>query len=351
MSTIEPQRVDVDDLIQQGLTLLREDMERYDSFDPTRDYDEKNAYFLRAQELGDPLLGWRQYDIAERFFGTMLRSIPDYERASGKHFNKGIVYAYVGIVQIASGKLDTGIAHLLTADWEDRDFIPKVGHGILNTHLWQQFERPMIFDYLIGFSSNPDAALGFIIDEDFLVDLFQGMEKQDRIFLEGTIWALRENLRQDEVCSNVYTWGQLYSGLKDLCLLTETLLRKRQIQDGVISARDRIMLGDDRRRRRPGLLTNALTGQSIGYPQSDLSTSANDLQEFVDNLENILTNANNAELRRVYCLHLVRNFTGHHFDLSDRVTSPGSRTFFDMYEVVLVNVLSAILYFEFINAI
>lgn len=342
MASADPEKIDVDALIQQGLALLREDMERYPSFDPTRPYDEKNAYFARTQELGHPLFPLRSFWVAELYYAAMLDAILAYEQASGKHFNKGMVYANLGIAQMVIGKVDAGIAHLLTADVEDAPFVHD-DHGILNSRLWRQFERPYVFDYFISFNGDPNAALSFTVNEQFLDDLFRGMEKQDRLFLECTIWALRENLGQNGLCPNVYTWGQLYSGLKDLCLLTESLLRKRQIQDGTIAHAARITLG--------GLLQNALSGQSIGYPQNGLSTSANDLQEFVNNLENILTNANNAELRRVYCLHLVRNFTGHHFDPSDRVTSPDGRTFFDMYESALVNALSAILYFKHINAI
>ncbi|MDY7080765.1 MAG: hypothetical protein SXV54_28110 [Chloroflexota bacterium] len=342
MDVVRPEEIDLGVLIQEGVTLLREDMERHPSLDPNRPYREKNAYFIRTQAQANRLFILRLPWVAELYFRRMLDEILEYERASGKHFNKGMVYANLGIAQITTGKFDAGIAHLLTADWEDRDFVHD-DHDILNTHLWQQFERPYVFDYLIGLNNNPDAALSFTIDEDFLDGLFGGMDKQDRIFLEGTIWALRENLRQNAVHSNVYTRGRLYSGLKDVCLLMESLLRRKQVQDGTIAAGTRDMLG--------GLLANTLAGQNIGYPQQDLSSSANDLQEFVNNLENILNNANSTESRRIYCLHLVRNFTGHHFDLSETITSPSGLSFFDMYETVLVNVLSVLLYFEHIDAI
>ena len=342
MEAVDSGKIDVDGLIEQGLAMLREDMECHGSFDPTRPYDEKNAYFVRTQELGNSLFRPGLHWVAEHYFGTTLRDILDYEQESGKRFNKGMVYANLGISQVAIGKLDAGIAHLLAADQEDCPFV-RDPHGILNTRLWQQFERRRIFDYLIEFNNNPDATLSFAVDADSLDDLFRALDLQDRIFLEGTIWALQDNLQQDGVCSNVYTWGQLYSGLKDLCLLTESLLRKRQIQDRRITNATRITLGN--------LLQNALAGLGIGYPQDGLSTSANDLQEFVDNLEGILNNANSADLRRVYCLHLVRNFTGHHFDPSDTAISVGGQSFFDMFELALMNILSAILYFKHINAI
>jgi len=129
---------------------------------------------------------------------------------------------------------------------------------------------------------------------------------------------------------------------------SESLLRKKQITDGVIASTSRITLASG---NSGGLLKNALSNKGFGYPLTGLKTGANDIQEFLINLEDILDKAASAELRRVYCLHLVRNFTGHHFDLSETVTSPKGRTFFDMYEAVLTNILAVVMYFKHINVI
>jgi hypothetical protein len=104
------------------------------------------------------------------------------------------------------------------------------------------------------------------------------------------------------------------------------------------------MLGDARN-GYPGLLTNALGGLEIGYPQPGLLVRANSLVDFLNNLENIFQTSPSPEIRRIYCLHLVRNFTGHHFDVSSAVISNQGNEFFDLYENTLVNILSAILYF------
>lgn len=92
------------------------------------------------------------------------------------------------------------------------------------------------------------------------------------------------------------------------------------------------------------LITSALANKNIGYPQGNLATGTNNLQDFVNRLELNLNNAASPEMRRIYCLHLIRNFTGHHFDLVVSVVSAGGKSFFDMYDSSLVNVLSAILY-------
>jgi hypothetical protein len=341
-TTPASQKIDIQAFIEEAVALLRENMESHSSFDSDRPYDEKNAYFIELARRGQdhlflPGLHW----VAELYFITLLTEILKYEKSHDKHFNKGMVYADLGIAQMAIGKFDAGIANLLAADEEDRPFVNDP-HGILNSPLWKQFEQPVIVEYLIRFNQNSDAALKFSVDEAFLNNFFVNMDLQDCLFFEGTIWALIDNLRRDHSVPNVYTRGRLFSGLKDLCLLTEALLRKKQVIAGTLQSDAYITL--------PKLIENALSNQSSNLTQN-LNTNANNLKEFVDNLENILSNASSPEIRRVYCLRLVRNFTGHHFDLSHSIVSPNGQSFFDMYETTLTNILSAILYFKHINVI
>ncbi|MFH0803114.1 MAG: hypothetical protein V2A78_12125 [bacterium] len=342
LDTDRTNKIDIQGLIQEGLALLRANMASHPSFDPNRPYEEKNAYFVELAQRGEQLFWGGLHWVAELYFKTLLREILNYEHQNHKRFNKGMVYANLGIAQMAIGKLDAGIANLLMADEEDRPFVSEP-HGILNTRLWEQFEQPIIVDYLTGFNSNSDASLNFLVDKAFIKKLFVEMDLQNRVFLEGTIWTLKDNLQLNDLVPNVYTWGRLYSGLKDLCLLTEALLRKKQIADATIKSGSQCMLAK--------LLNNALSNQNIGYPQSGLNANANSLQEFVNNLEAILNNAKSPEIRRTYCLLIVRNFTGHHFDLSEKIISPSGKSFFDMYAPSLTNILSAVLYFKHINVI
>jgi len=339
----KPNSIDLSALIQQAVDLLRRNMEAYPAFDATRPYEEKNLYFLELARMGEELLiRTRNYPAGEIFFSVLKKEILEYERVNYKIFNKGMVYADLGIAQIASMKLDPGVAHLLAADKEDQPFVHDP-HGILNSELWRQFERPVIFDYLTGFNNDPNAGLNFQVDEAFLEGFFTHLDLQDSLFLEATIWALRDNLSLNAMHPNTYTQGKLYSGIKDLCLFTESLLRKHQIAQGLVNANQQIMLGN--------LLASALRNANINYPQPNLAIGANNLQDFVNGLENTLNNAISPEIRRVYCLHLIRNFTGHHFDLTDTTVSANGRSFFDMYSVALVNVLAAILYLHHVGEI
>ncbi len=316
--------------------ILQTNLKDYPAFDPTAPYPEKNAYFEKISYETSNLFG---YDglvpAAEQFYRAMVDTILEYERQHEKNFNKGIVYANLGIILIAHANLDEGIHYLLLADKEDSPYQHNP-HGILDSVLWKQFEDRHIIAHLSQLNVNPNANLHFHIDTAFILSFLTGLELSDRLMLEATLWMIYRNIELNQVNSNDYTRGRLYSGLKDLCLLTESLLRKKQRLQGIINPNAQITLGP--------LFNNALTGLGIGYPHPTLPFGANSLQEFVNNLEHILVTAASPEIRRIYCLYLVRNFTGHHFDVSSHTHTPNGKEFFDLYEATLTNIVAAILY-------
>jgi hypothetical protein len=102
------------------------------------------------------------------------------------------------------------------------------------------------------------------------------------------------------------------------------------------------------------LLTSALGTSNIGYPQSKpkLKHWADSLPDFLNNLEDILNNATSPELRWIHSLYLVRNFTGHHFDITETVTSKSGKSFFKhLYVDTMKSVIMALLYLKHMNEV
>jgi hypothetical protein len=317
-------------------TILLTNLEDYPAFDPTSPYPEKNAYFEKISSETANLFG---YDglvpDAEQFYRTMVDTIVEYEKQHGKIFNKGIVYANLGIVLISHDNIDEGIHFLLLADKED-SLYQHNPHDILNGILWKQFEDRRIIPHLLQLNANPDASLHFPIDEAFILNFLTSLELPDRLLLETTLWMIYRNIEFNQVNSNDYTRGKLYSGLKDLCLLTESLLRKKQRLQGIVNPTAQVTLGT--------LFNNVLPGLGVGYPHIGLPMGANSLQDFVNKVEHILITAPSPEIRRIYCLHIVRNFTGHHFDVSSHIRTPNGHEFFDLYSATLTNTVATIFY-------
>lgn len=279
-----------------------------------------------------------RFAAADLYYRNMLNIILDYEQATQKHFNKGMAYANLGIAQIAQGKFDAGIAHLLTAEWEDRE-IANPKEFILDTSLWQQFEG-RVYLYLMGLNGKP--GINFTIDALFLKTFFKSISREDRIFLQGSILTLGDNINQLKIQANSFTYGRLYSLLKDVCLLIESLLRDKQIN----SRNDQ----PSTTKYLYNLLVNALKTQKIIWPKN--KPEAGDLEEFIKELDRILNKSKNGIIRNTDSVYLIRNFTGHHFTINESIQSPSGKTFFgDLYTTALESTFALMLYLKHINAI
>ncbi len=331
-----------DNILKTAKEWLQEDMEVSESYVPDRGrYHEKNQYFNGVNQLGLWILrsGIHTY-FADQYYRVMLDTILAYEKEHKKHFNKGMVYANLGIAQIVQGKFDAGIAHLLTAEWEDRE-VAEPKQFILDTELWTVFETRTFDRYK---QLNGLNWLAFVIDDSFLEQLVKGLSNQNRIFLGGTMLTLIDNVNQNRVQPNNFTYARIFSGMKDLCLLIETLLREQQRSKTKNYAPNSTIYN---------LLEFALSKQGIKFQQPSLKglAKADKLEDFLNHYEEIMRKSTQFELRFSHCIHLIRNFTGHHFDVSDNVFSKSGKSFNDIFESALDYILAAFMYLKHINAI
>lgn len=328
--------------IQDGYEALKIGIRDNPSFTVEAGYEAKNTYFLKTQGIGSKFFRAGSFWAAEMYYRQMLNNTFGLEEAAGKHFNKGMAFANLGIAEIALGKHEIGIAHLLTAEREDRPVDPNF--RILDSRLWQQFETH-IFSYLFKFNDDVDVIewnkkhrkTQLIVDQNFLETFLRSLSVEDRIFLEGTLLALLYSHSISERASNPYSLGRQYSSLKDVCLLIETLLRKNQ--------------KPQKYKDFSKLLKFAIAGKKCNIDGLGDSTFAWSLKDFLEKLE-ALAKEVSYERRWLCHLLLVRNFTGHHFDVTDGVLSPTNQPFFpNLYEAALRNVLLALLYLIHIGAL
>jgi hypothetical protein len=66
--------------------------------------------------------GVLEYDLCERYYAILLKEIKQYEISNTTNFNKGMVYANLGVCQVAQGKIDEGFANILKAHIEDEPY-------------------------------------------------------------------------------------------------------------------------------------------------------------------------------------------------------------------------------------
>lgn len=314
--------------IEQGKKWLEEDINIHGAFDIQKGYEAKNYYFNRANLLG---FGLSRLD-KEFYFETMLKEILNYEKENNILLNKGMIFANLGIAQIRNGNIDNGITNLFRAQQEDELIAPDF--RIENTPLWEQFEA-QVFSFITSQKIN----LGNIT-----ADEFKNILKGERVFFYSTLMSIESHLNIIKEHPNAYSYAQLYSSLHDLCLLTESLLRKKQKLSGeTLSPLLENALSEIDKNNNTDTLTDYKRGK-MQYRQN------NNITEFLKNSDDVLNES--PPLQWILSLLSVRNFTGHHFTIDEISTSPNGRTLFpEIYNQSLKNVLQAIMYLKQENQI
>ncbi len=312
------------DLIHSGISMLQKDMKNYPAFDKTKPYREKNLYFNRANNMGIPLIHSGSYDSAEKYYSRMLETIRQFETQHSKIFNKGMVYANLGVSQIGSDKTDRGFANLLKAFEEDKPF-----HGtayekaIFQSPLFKQFESGIV-DYVKDKAQLFASEESVTIDKSIVNILLSSLDTDNRFLFTATIWNIRRNheiLRNND---NTFTRGRLFSGIKDLCLFVEDKMRRK------IKPSKKTMLKT--------LLDMVFSSESW-KPVLDSNwslASAEDIVDFESNLRKIFVIVE-IRARRFLLLGAVRNFSGHIFDVK-------SSYFFTRFDDIFQNILGTIFY-------
>ncbi len=334
-------------LLMEGRRVLLEDMEHFPSYDAARPYQQKNWYYKRCEEMGHDLLQQLPFfvrqdgsvvriqyaHLGELFNQLMLEWIREYETRTGKVFNKGMVYGNLGVCQIATGKIQEGIASLLNADYQDREHtgLSKNVHNILNGILWQQFERPNVFNYVIQIAGQLASSLRITLDRATLQTLVGRLSLENRLLLESQVWAASRSLRHAAMPhSNIVYRTQLLSALSSVCWMIESLLRDK-FGPGTLHP----------------LLCKAVKGKKTGYENSKLQCSASCTREFVGNLRGILATKVSPEERVLCCLRLCRNYTHHQFDPKPSANQDWLSYFEDAFALVL----AAMFYLDSIGAL
>jgi hypothetical protein len=330
------------ELIRQGANILLWGMETDSGYDFSRGYPAKNDYFSEANNLcmaalwGQPikillnpghvleLSGW---DSVKQYYEAMRSLVERYEQETGKRFNKGMLYANLGIAMIVSGQRESGIFYMMAADQEDRDFIePGLARSVVYGELWTQFEPPHFQKWI------PDAladAAEFPVNptEQQCSDLLERIKSSaERLLLASAIMQVHQHLARAQE-GNSFSISEVFSGLRDLCTLIEHRVRR------TLNVQGQMMGG----------LLNSFLGQH--RPNNPLPPDGVNST----NCATAITNINSAlqlptEHRSLKILHILRNFTSHH--LVTDPADPERPAFIVLVDGCLKHIVAALFYLD-----
>ena len=213
------------------------------SFDaPIKPYpypsDEKNLYINASNSLWINNL-WDVVDpaISEMYFSTLLEKVKEFKKDNNEfEFNKGIVYANLGVAQSSQMKLDEGFANILKALHEDSIYSSGTPEDNLRkSGLFTQFEDRFVKEDLKSILLQLNIAR-VPSPEKFIEEFLNSLNNDQRVFFDYTFAKIVRNQTIWNEKENGFTANRLLAYTQDLCLFNEDLLESR-MDPAVIASR------------------------------------------------------------------------------------------------------------------
>lgn len=296
-------------LFQQGVERLDFGMNEWKNVDtkpsfdatikpPPYSYGEKNYYINASNNMWYIYL-WQRMRvppaISELYYTALLNRIEEFRRNNnGFDFNKGIVYANLGVAQSAQMKLDKGFANILKALIEDypySDTNPE--SNIWKNPLFTQFERQYVRIPLQTIISGLNMAEIASI-ESFIENFLGSLNNDQRAFFDYTFTRIKQNEKIWNERDNGLTANRLLAYTQDFCLFNEDFLKSKFSQADLSS----------------------LPRKELGYlipPKFDVSPSGCSASEMGE-LDNMLPSEmqkRNLKERCFRILLILRNYSSH----------------------------------------
>lgn len=320
----------LDFLISYGIKRLEGNMfqwknvDKKPSFDednPPYSYEEKNLYVNSPNRLWYETM-WESSALSEIYYDALLTRIKQFTQRERFNFNKGIVYANLGVAQSAQKKLDEGFANILKALIEDSGYSDEtVEYQLYRRNLFTQFEERYIKENL------EKAVADLELSDTYPVEKFvQGFldsldDNAQRAFFDYTFTRIVQNWGIWKDKENSFTANRLLAYIQDFCLFNEDFLR-RKTSPNILKNRPRWELGP--------LISVNFCGINIQ------DCSANTLDELDKKLPLELSNKNKKE-RCLRILLILRNYSSHN------VSGGTSMNYlYSCYEMILTEIIRAL---------
>ena len=329
----------LDFIIRTGVGLLLEDMKNATRFDPTNppDYHVKNEYFNNANNICGISL-WRLglYDLCEKYYSQLLEEIRKYENDKDTNFNKGMVYANLGVSQVVQNKIDEGFSNILKAHIEDEPHHrTDPSKSVFSLKLYSQVENGVdgkegTKDFILKHSQLYQTEETKPIDLALLTNLVASLDTDSHILLVSVVEKIRRNFETFADKDNRFTRLHILLNFQDLCLAIENALKVKNNISGELKS----------------LLDNLFSTRRLGarprwkqifdnyYTQFCRATSITELRT---NLNGITDTITNSKARRLMIFCLIRNFSAHNLDVGDDIV-------FQNKELIFDNLISSILF-------
>ncbi len=219
-----------------------------------------------------------------------------------------MVYANLGVAQIAQGKIDEGYANILKAQIEDEPYHKTdSSKSIFENPLYMQFEDKAegTKDYLLKHSELYCREDGVTINKDFISGLIFNLDTDSHILFVSLIEKMKQNFESLLDKDNRFTRLQIFLCLQDLCLSVESAIKKKNTLTGTIKPLLDTLFSKTSGRTR---------GWKTEFDNKYEYTTSHSGIEFENNLKEILKTTDKKARRLLICC-AVRNFSSHNLNV------------------------------------
>ena len=231
-----------------------------------------------------------------------------------------MVYANLGVSQVAQGKIDEGFANILKAHMEDEPYHKTdPSKSIFKNPLYLQFEE-RIKDFILEHSVLFQKEESTIIDKAFLDRLVSSLDTDSHILFISLVEKIRINLEILKDKDNRFTRLKIFLCLQDLCLSIENALKIKNSLTGTLKPLlDALFSTTSRRQREPW--------KPI-FDENYRLTSSHNSTQFENNLKGIFAIRDDKARRLLICC-AVRNFSSHNLNVDNDYVFRNIETIFD----------------------
>lgn len=327
----------------------------YNHDSPQGNYDDKNRYFNRANNLGMPLLRQNATGFSKMYYWHMLNAINEHEKQTTKDLNKGMVCGNLGVSALAEGDVDGGIAYLAWAMREDRGWIKgKPENSIYASPLYAQFAEATARGGISQFGgiapwvmlksalSKYGKSYKDIVDSKIV---FKELEDspEHRALFEGAIWTIHRNLcllREENTRpiykneNNVFTRLRLFDGMVTLCRFVELRMKLHESRLKILNKRDlkEALSGT------LGRLLFKIFGNNWHIAVTKKIPKFESPKAFNQFLTSVLKKKKNSHERSLLLLLVIRNYSAH-------ICNPDVPFFFNNIELIFDEIIGAYVHY------
>ena len=315
----------LEEIIEYAKVLQSGDLKRIMNDYVINEYSDKNKHINSSiTAFSNEMFSSGYFNSAEKLWLAIDGVIDDFNKEYNTKFNRGIALANIGIAQIAEDRVVDGLCNLYNAHVNDRESVKHLfsidPETMPSSVLFTQFEKECIgWLYNKIFQKFKHVFLIFPSKQD-VNSFVNSLQYDKKIFLFLIFWRFKKSYFWNASIKNFISRSEILRSLSDLAVWYEDELKKK----------DTLLFGKTLGQCMINKFGDYNNGKQGKY------SKVNDLVELKNKTNDAFREHKDIVMQNVCVMSLVRNFSGHNFQVEDKV-------FFDISDEIFSRMFALII--------